>query len=236
MSLREVIDKIDEMPLGNLYLGTRYSRVTVEGEENLPQDGASLVVSNHEHFEDSFLYYRLFVESLGRTPHFAVGKEFFNLSGPHGAIMREFLLSKGQIPVDRFDRASVTNLRTSMRAVLDAGEIGVIFPESTTPKTGYVHRFHTIAAQIALDAQVPITMMHISYQKPSSYALRHAAIIRVASPLQPSDYADMERSELSTLLQEGVASLGGQAISSSWASDPSGYWRDGHSNRFVSAQ
>ncbi len=234
MSLRGALDLVNELPVANAYLNARYSSVSVNGIENLPKSGAALIVSNHEHIDDAFIYYRLLLEELGRTPRFAVNKDVYEWPGPHGALMREFLLSRRQIPVDRFDPRSAVDLRDAMNAEMKIGELGVIFPEKTTPKTGYVHRFHTVAAQIAIDNSVPITMMHIRYSKPP-HSLRRNVVVNIAPPLTHQDFNGMNRHELSLELQTGVGALGHQALSTEWGSDPEGYTSEWHSDRFIEA-
>lgn len=235
MILKSLAEKADVMPIANAYLNSRYSEVSVSGLQHLPEAGAGLIVSNHEHIDDSFLYYRLIMQETGRMPRFAVTKDVFGWPGVHGTLMREFLLAHRQIPVDRFSPRSALDLRAAMGEELRRGELGLIFPEKTTPKTGYVHRFHTVAAQIAIDQAVAVTPMHISYTK-APHSIRRSVDIRISAPLTPSDASGMDRHELSLVLQRRVGELGGQALSSEWGEDPSGYTSEWHADRFVAAE
>ena len=94
------------------------TRMSVEGREHVPPDGALIVASNHLSFLDSIVI----PLASGRQVHFLGKAEYFQGRGLKGAAVRWFHTTAGTIPVDRADpRAAAGSLEVA-EAVLRRGE------------------------------------------------------------------------------------------------------------------
>ncbi|RSL33482.1 1-acyl-sn-glycerol-3-phosphate acyltransferase [Salibacterium salarium] len=117
-------------PLGKTLCKTWFSlftRVTVIGKENIPDDGPVLLCSNHISNMDP-----PFVGSfMKRRIHFMAKEELFNKR-----VLGRLLPSLGAFPVKRGvgDRQA---LRKGL-SLLEKGEVLCLFPEGTRSKTGEI--------------------------------------------------------------------------------------------------
>ena len=68
-----------------------------DGEENIPEDGAAILVSNHLSFSDSIFLPLV----LKRRATFLAKSDYFTGKGPKGALSRMFFGGTGQVPIDR---------------------------------------------------------------------------------------------------------------------------------------
>lgn len=122
-----------------------YFRLTVEGEEYLPERGGFILAANHASLLDPILIALV----LRRPVHFLAKQELFRLP-LFGWLLRRV----HAIPLDRGrpDRAA---LRTAVERLKQGNVIG-IFPEGTRSDDGQLQALRGGAALIALQAQVPI--------------------------------------------------------------------------------
>jgi 1-acyl-sn-glycerol-3-phosphate acyltransferase len=127
-------------------------RPQVEGLENLPQDGAAILASNHLSFSDS-IFLPLVCK---RRITFLAKSDYFTTPGIKGWLTKLFFSGTGQVPVDRAGgRASEAALRTGLR-VLSEGSLLGIYPEGTRSGDGRLYRGKTGVARMALEAGVPV--------------------------------------------------------------------------------
>jgi len=115
-------------------------RPWVEGAENLPASGPVIIVGNHLSVIDSF-FMPLMVD---RRVSFLAKSDYFTGKGLKGWFVKTFMLSIGQIPIDRSGgKASEASLNTGL-AVLDRGVLQqcdapeVLYRQ---PATEFVARF-----------------------------------------------------------------------------------------------
>jgi 1-acyl-sn-glycerol-3-phosphate acyltransferase len=94
-------------------------RLTVEGEEHVPREGAAIVAANHKSLLDPFFLGL----STRRHMRFMAKAELFR--GPLGW----FVSRLGAFPVRR--GAADTEALTTARAILDGGGLLIMFPEGT---------------------------------------------------------------------------------------------------------
>lgn len=122
-----------------------FTRLQVKGKENVPRQGALLVVSNHLNFNDP----PLLGASLGRPVVFMAKEELFRFRP-----LAYFLGSLGSFPVHRgqLDRKAI---RQSER-VLEEGRVLVMFPEATRSPKAQLQRAFPGSALIASRRAVPI--------------------------------------------------------------------------------
>jgi 1-acyl-sn-glycerol-3-phosphate acyltransferase len=127
-------------------------RISVEGEENLPDDGPAILAGNHLSVSDSF-FMPLMVK---RRVTFLAKQEYFTGRGPKGALTRWFMRSAGQVPIDRSSGSAARDaLETGMRVLREGSLLG-IYPEGTRSPDGRLHRGKTGVARMSLETGAPV--------------------------------------------------------------------------------
>ena len=92
-------------------------RPWVEGEENIPEEGAAIFASNHLSFSDS-VFLPLVVP---RRVTFLAKSDYFNGRGIKGRLTAAFFKGIGQLPVDRSGgKASNAALNSGLRVLRGA--------------------------------------------------------------------------------------------------------------------
>ena len=98
---------------------TTVFRPWVTGLENIPRSGPAIVVSNHLSLVDS-LFLPMMVD---RQMAFLAKSDYFTGKGLKGWLIRFFMTSSGQLPIDRSGgRASEASLQAGL-AVLAEGKV-----------------------------------------------------------------------------------------------------------------
>lgn len=127
-------------------------RPQVSGRENVPPEGAAIVVCNHVSFVDS-VFLPL---AVPRPMTFLAKSDYFTGTGLKGAVVRWFMKASGQLPIDRSGgKASEASLDTGL-AVLAEGKVLGIYPEGTRSPDGELYRGKTGIARMVLQAHVPV--------------------------------------------------------------------------------
>lgn len=132
-----------------------WNRPTIEGAENIPDEGAAILVSNHQAVLDSF-YLPLLVK---RQITFPAKKEYFTSPGLSGRIQKFFFSSVGQIPVDRASKDAGDALQNAAESVLTKGDLFGIYPEGTRSPDGRVYKGRTGIARVAMATGAPIVLI-----------------------------------------------------------------------------
>lgn len=130
------------------------TRITVEGTENLPQDGPLIVTPNHLSNADPPLIAGWVAPALGRRPRF-LAKEALFVPG-FGRLLRW----QGAIPV-KAGGSDPETYRVAKK-LLDQGEVLIIFPEGTRNPDGVIGRALPGAALLATRTGVPVLPVGIS--------------------------------------------------------------------------
>ncbi|WP_353508997.1 lysophospholipid acyltransferase family protein [Intrasporangium sp.] len=168
-------------------------RPWVEGEENLPAEGAAILASNHLSFSDS-IFLPLLVK---RRVTFLAKSDYFTGSGLKGWLTKAFFKGVGQLPVDRSGgKASTAALNSGLR-VLRKGELLGIYPEGTRSPDGRLYRGRTGLARMALESGapvLPVAMIDTDKAQPPGKLAPHIMRIgvRIGKPLDFSRYEGME--------------------------------------------
>jgi 1-acyl-sn-glycerol-3-phosphate acyltransferase len=168
-------------------------RPWVEGEENIPEEGAAIFASNHLSFSDSIFLPLM----LPRRLTFLAKSDYFTGRGLKGRATAAFFKGVGQVPVDRSGgRASDAALNSGLK-VLRRGEFLGIYPEGTRSPDGRLYRGKTGVARMALEAGVPVVpVAMIGTDKAQPLGKRLPRImrigIRIGRPLDFSRYEGME--------------------------------------------
>lgn len=168
-------------------------RPWVRGLENIPEDGAVILASNHLSVIDSFFLPLL----VDRRVVFLAKSEYFSGTGLKGLVIRLFMNATGQLPIDRSGgKASEASLNTGLR-VLSEGKVLGIYPEGTRSPDARLYRGRMGIARMILEARVPVVpvamigtenVMPIGTKIPR---IRRTGII-IGTPLDFSRYQGLE--------------------------------------------
>lgn len=127
-------------------------RPWVRGIENVPQDGAVILASNHLSFVDSVFLPLV----LDRRVVFLAKSDYFTGKGIRGWLIRMFFIGTGQLPIDRSGgKASEAALNTGLRVLADGLALG-IYPEGTRSPDGIMYRGRTGVARMILESGAPV--------------------------------------------------------------------------------
>ncbi|MEZ5213110.1 MULTISPECIES: lysophospholipid acyltransferase family protein [unclassified Gordonia (in: high G+C Gram-positive bacteria)] len=167
-------------------------RPKVEGLENIPDDGAALLASNHLAVVDSF-YLPL---TVPRRIFFLAKSEYFTGTGLKGRFQRWFFSSSGQIPIDRSGATAAAGALLAGKRVLESGRLLCLYPEGTRSPDGRLYKGKTGLARMALETGVPVipvAMIGTDRINPPGTVLPRPTrlTIRVGEPLDFSRYEGM---------------------------------------------
>ena len=187
--------------------------LTIEGLDNVPDEGPAILCPNHLSFCDS-----VFVPVSLRRRVWAIGK---------GEYMddwktKHLFPAMGMIPVDRTGRSVAWSLGIAQER-LEAGELIGIFPEGSRSRSGLLHRGHVGAAHLALRTGAPIIPVGIigsAAAMPVGNKLpvhKGRIIIRIGSPIGLGEYLGRPRTgaakeALTRAVMTEIAALSGQAV------------------------
>lgn len=162
-------------------------RPWVEGAENLPGTGPVIVVGNHLSVIDSF-FMPLMVD---RRVSFLAKSDYFTGKGLRGWLVKTFMLSVGQIPIDRSGgKASEASLNTGL-SVLDRGDVLAMYPEGTRSPDARLYRGRTGVARLVLESGalvVPAVM--IDTEKAMPIGSKFPRVRRIGTVIgEPLDFS-----------------------------------------------
>ncbi len=127
-------------------------RPHAEGAENVPDEGAAILASNHLSYAD-WLFMPL---TLPRRVTFVAKAEYFTTPGIKGWFQKQFFSGSGQVPIDRSGADAAEGALNSAKRILGAGELFGIYPEGTRSHDGRLYRGKTGVARLALEMKVPV--------------------------------------------------------------------------------
>lgn len=167
-------------------------RPWIEGSENLPKSGPVIIVGNHLSVIDSFFMPAM----IDRRVYFLAKSDYFTGRGLRGTLVKNFMLSIGQLPIDRRGgKASEASLNTGL-SVLDRGEVLGIYPEGTRSPDARLYRGRTGVARLVLESGalvVPAVM--VDTEKAMPIGAKFPKIRRIGTvigtPLDFSRFAGM---------------------------------------------
>jgi 1-acyl-sn-glycerol-3-phosphate acyltransferase len=168
-------------------------RPWVEGDENIPSEGAAIFASNHLSFSDSIFLPLV----LPRRITFLAKADYFTGRGVKGRATAAFFKGAGQLPVDRSGGGAGDAALNSGLKVLRRGELLGIYPEGTRSPDGRLYRGRVGVARMALEAGcpvLPVAMIGTDKAQPAGKKVPKIMRIgvRIGKPLDFTRYEGME--------------------------------------------
>jgi len=150
-------------------------RLRVQGIENIPDEGAALLVCNHVSYLDALLI----GGSVPRPARFVMYYRIFNTPGA-GWIFR----ASRAIPIAgaREDAALMEKAFADVDAALAAGEIVCIFPEGALTKDGEIAQFKSGVERILAKRAVPVVPLALRGMWASMWSKRDSRMRRLRMP------------------------------------------------------
>ncbi len=128
-----------------------YLRMKRMGREHIPAEGPVILAANHRSFFDPFI-----IGTMTRRPVYYVAKKELFAYHP---ILSWLLNALGAFPVDRGNGDQDT-IETA-KAILDRGEIVLMFPEGTRTRPGSLGKPRRGVGRLALETGAPVVPIAI---------------------------------------------------------------------------
>ncbi len=179
----------------------RLWKVTVEGIDNIPEDGPAIIAPNHLSFCDS-----VFVPASLPRRTWAIGKGEYMDSWK----TRHLFPAMGMIPVDRSGGDAAQVALNAAANVLNAGLLFMIYPEGTRSRSGNLHKGRTGAARLAARCNAPIIPVgHVgtlAIQPPDTFMMKIglACTVRFGRPIRVEDFGDPEDPRILRTMTDAV--------------------------------
>lgn len=166
------------------------TRPWLEGEQNIPETGAAILVSNHISAGDTFLLPAL----IKRRLTFPAKAELFQGTKLRDRFAGWWLTSVGMLPMDRSGGRASAGSMNGVLGVLRDGELLGIFPEGTRSPDGRLYKGKTGVARLVLTSGVPVVPLAMINTQfvPSRLAripMMRRPGIRFGKPMDFSRYA-----------------------------------------------
>ena len=176
------------------------AKVTVTGQDNLPENGVYMVVSNHQGYFDI----PIMLACVGEPRGLIAKQEIDRIPG-----IRTWMRHLHCLFVDRKSPRAGAQIILDGAKLLEAGHSLTIFPEGTRSRGGPVKEFKAGAFRIASRAGVPVVPVTIdgSHRLMEANKMRiHAAEVKVT--IHPAVATDgMPREQLRALPQAVKATI-----------------------------
>ena len=168
-------------------------RPTVEGIDNVPDEGPVILASNHLSYAD-WLFMPL---TLDRKVTFVAKAEYFTTPGFKGWLQKLFFTGAGQVPIDRTSGDAASGALVTAKRVLAGGDMFGIYPEGTRSHDGRLYRGKTGVARLALETGVPViptAVVGTDVVAPPGrrFGRFTRPVVRFGAPLDFSRYEGME--------------------------------------------
>ena len=134
-----------------LFTHTLY-RIQIVGEQNIPQRGPALLVSNHVSFVDALLI----GASMPHFVRFMLHRDYYDLKS-----LNWFFRLMHSIPVSATNRREIVESLKRARNELDKGHVVCIFAEGAICRTGHLLPFKRGFEKIVEGKNIPIIPVHL---------------------------------------------------------------------------
>ena len=168
-------------------------RPQTAGGENVPDEGAAILASNHLSYAD-WLFMPL---TLSRRVTFVAKAEYFNTPGIKGWFQKKFFAGSGQVPIDRSGASAAEGALSAAKRILGEGDLFGIYPEGTRSHDGKLYRGKTGVARLALETGVPVIPVavvgtDVVAPPGKKFGSFTRPVVRFGKPLDFSRYQGME--------------------------------------------
>lgn len=205
--------------------GLRFlGRPKIIGVENIPQQGAAILASNHLSVLDS-LYLPLMVP---RQITFVAKSEYFTSRKPIERMFGMYLRKANHLPVDRQGARAGQEMLDAALGVLREGRLFGIYPEGTRSPDGRLYRGRTGVGWLALHSGapvIPVAMVDTEKLLPPGHRVPRPRPIqvRVGQPLTFEEFGGKptgarQRREVTDRVIEAIRELSGQELVPMYAS------------------
>jgi 1-acyl-sn-glycerol-3-phosphate acyltransferase len=165
-----------------------YLRMSVEGQDNVPEVQPVIFAANHLSFIDSIVL----PLSVSRPIYYLAKADYFE-----SWRTRWFFRAAGCVPTKRSEGKGDGALEAGVEILRSGDPIG-IYPEGTRSPDGRLYRGKTGPVRMALEAEVPIIPVGIEgtdkVQPSGTYGVRrHPVTVRLGEPLDLSRYRDQRQ-------------------------------------------
>jgi 1-acyl-sn-glycerol-3-phosphate acyltransferase len=140
-----------------------YFRMQRIGLEHVPKRGPVIIAANHRSFLDPFV-----IACMARRPMYYVAKHDIFM----GRVISWLLTSLGAFPVKR--GASDSDTIVTAKAILERGDIVLIFPEGTRTRPGALGTPRRGVGRLALETGAPVVPVAVI----GTEAIRKGVLIR----------------------------------------------------------
>jgi glycerol-3-phosphate dehydrogenase (NAD(P)+) len=140
-----------------------YFRMQRIGREHIPKRGPVIIAANHRSFLDPFV-----IACMARRPMYYVAKQEIFL----GRVISWLLTSLGAFPVKR--GASDADTIITAKAILERGDIVLMFPEGTRTRPGALGTPRRGVGRLALESGAPVVPVAVI----GTEAIRKGVMIR----------------------------------------------------------
>jgi 1-acyl-sn-glycerol-3-phosphate acyltransferase len=176
-------------------IARRLYRVRVTGEERIPDEGAAILVANHESMFDPWLL----ALATPRPVRYMAKAELWRV-----ALVGRAVEAFGAFPVERgTGDGSAMSIAASL---LHAGEVIGIFPQGTSKQLP-TRAFHRGAARLALATGAPIVPVRLVGTRGFPRPGRRATSVHVGEPIvvEPAKTTVAAARELTTRIERAIA-------------------------------
>jgi 1-acyl-sn-glycerol-3-phosphate acyltransferase len=187
-------------------------RLRVQGvEDNVPDEGAALIVCNHVSYMDALIL----SASIPRPVRFVMYHRIFEIP-----VMKWIFRTAKAIPIAgaREDRALMERAFAEIDAALAAGELVGIFPEGALTRDGDIAKFKSGVERVLAQRPVPVVPMALRGMWASMWSRRDSRFGRMRVPRRFRAHVEVVaaapldgRSADADLLEVAVRALRGDA-------------------------
>ena len=171
-----------------VYVKTLYRVDTVGIEENVPDEGAALLVCNHVSYMDALII----SGAIPRPIRFVMYYKIFQMP-----VMRWIFRTARAIPIAgaREDAAAMEKAFADVDAALAEGELVCIFPEGALTKDGQIAPFRGGVERILATRPVPVVPLALKGMWLSMWSKRDSRLGRLRVPRRFRAHVEVEAGE-----------------------------------------
>ena len=194
-----------------------YTRLRVEGVENIPERGPFLLAANHSSHADTAVMYASLPAHMHKYVVAAAASDYFFKGGTKETVARVLF---NTIPVARKPKPGVDPLRHVVRALRE--DYGVVmYPEGTRSQNGEIGPFRSGIGRLLADFPnlpvVPVLIQGTAKTLPKNRVIPrpHPVVVRFGQPLTHLRAAPNDKHSWRAVareVREAVVALGAESL------------------------